>query len=57
MTPRFEHIGDETINNLIMKKMVCLSLVRNVGTNGKHQNDQVFTQRLLAFLKGEYIKI
>jgi len=57
VTIRFEHIGDETINNLIMKRVVCLSSVQNVGTNGEHQNDQVFTQRLFAFLKGEYNEI
>ncbi len=54
MTPRLEHIGDETINNLTMKKVVCLSAVRNVGTFKKHQNYQVFTQSLPEFLGGEY---
>jgi hypothetical protein len=34
--------------------VVCLSVVQNVGTAGKHQNDQVSTQELLVFLGGEY---
>lgn len=41
------------MNNFTTKKVVCLSAVQNVSTNGEHQNDQVFTQGLLAFLKGE----
>jgi hypothetical protein len=54
---KLEHIGYETINNLITKNVVCLNAVQNVGTNGEHQNDQVFTQGLLVFLKGEYNEI
>ncbi len=57
MNAKLEHIGYETINNLITKNVVCLNAVQNVGTNGEHQNDQVFTQGLLVFLKGEYNEI
>jgi hypothetical protein len=39
VTTRLKHIGDETINNFIMKRVVCLSAVRNVNTFGEHQND------------------
>jgi hypothetical protein len=54
MTTRLEHIGDETINNFTMKKVVCPTVVWNVSTFGKHQNDQVSTQGLLVFSRGEY---
>ncbi len=37
-----------------MKKVVCLSVVQDVGKFGEHQNDQVSTQRLRAFSRGEY---
>ncbi len=37
-----------------MKIVVCLSAVRDVGTSGEHQNDQVSTQGFHAFLRGEY---
>ncbi len=47
-------IADETINNLTTKKVVCLSVVQNVGIVKDHQNDQVSTQGFLAFLGGEY---
>jgi hypothetical protein len=53
---RLERIGDETINNLTTKKVVCPNAVRNVGIAKEHQNDQVFTQQLLAFSRGEFIK-
>jgi len=56
VTFRLECIKDETINNLTMKRVVCPSAVQNVGTFGEHQNDQVSTQGLLAFLRGEYNK-
>jgi hypothetical protein len=49
-----EHIGDEIINNLTTKKVVCSSAVQNVGTSREHQNDLIFTQGLLKFSKGEY---
>jgi hypothetical protein len=39
MIIRLERIGDEIVNNLIMKRVVCLSVVRNVGTSKEHQND------------------
>ncbi len=54
VTTRLEHIGNETINNLTSRRVVCLSAVQNVGRTGKHQNDQVSTQELPAFLRGEY---
>jgi hypothetical protein len=54
VTTRLEHIGDETINNFTMKRVVCPNVVWNVSTFGKHQNDQVSTQGLLVFLRGEY---
>jgi hypothetical protein len=54
VTTRLERIGDENINNLIKKRVVCLNEVQNVGTTGEHQNDQVSTQGLLAFSRGEY---
>jgi hypothetical protein len=50
---RLECIGDETINNLTMKRVVCLNAVQNVGTSEEHQNDQVSNQGLLEFSKGE----
>jgi hypothetical protein len=37
-----------------MKKVACLNDVQGVGIFGENQNDQVSTQGLLAFLKGEY---
>jgi hypothetical protein len=40
VTTRLKHIGDEIINNLTTKRVVCLSSIRNVGTIGKDQNDQ-----------------
>ncbi len=49
-----EHIGDETINNLTPKKVFCSSAVRNVSTFGKHQNDQVSTEKLPTCFGGEY---
>jgi hypothetical protein len=36
---RLEHIGDETINNLTTKKVVCPNAVQNVGTSKEQQND------------------
>jgi len=45
---RLEHIGDETINNLTTKKVVCPHLIQNVGTFRKHHY-QVFTQSFLEF--------
>jgi hypothetical protein len=54
VTSRLEHIGDEIINNLTMKKVICPSAIQNVGIAGKHQNDQVSTQGLLMFLGVEY---
>jgi hypothetical protein len=54
LTTKLEHIGNETINNLISRRVVCLNAVRNVGKARKHQNDQVSTQELPAFLRGEY---
>ncbi len=54
MTPRLEHIRNETINNLSTKRVVCLSAVRNVGTSREQQNDNVSTQGLPEFLGGEY---
>jgi hypothetical protein len=50
MTTKLEHIRDETINNLTMKRVDYLSAVQN----GEHQNDQVFTPRFFTFLRGEY---
>jgi len=50
MIIRLEHIGNETINNLITKRVVCLNVVQNA----QHQNDQVSTQGLPMFLGGEY---
>ncbi len=52
-----EHIGDETINNLTTKRVVCSNAIRNVGTFREHQNYKVFTQNLLEFLGGEYSKV
>ncbi len=57
MIVRLEHIGDEIINNLTTKKVVCLSLVQNVGIARDHQNDQVFTQGFLAFLGVSTMKV
>ncbi len=54
MTIRLEHIGDETINNLTKKRVVCLSAIQNVGKTREHQNDQVYTQGLLVFFGDEY---
>jgi len=54
LTSRLDFIGDEIINNLVTKKVVCFSAVRNVGIVKKHQNDQVSTQELLVFSRGEY---
>jgi hypothetical protein len=45
-----EHIGNETINNIITKRVVCLNVVKNE----QHQNDQVFTQGLPTFWGAEY---
>jgi hypothetical protein len=53
---RLEHIRDEIINNLTMKKVVCPIAVQNVGTFREYQNYQISTQGLLAFLKGEIMK-
>ncbi len=41
---KFERIGDETINNFIIKRVVYLSAIKNVGITRKHQNNQIFTQ-------------
>ncbi len=54
MIAKLEHIKDEIINSLIMKKVVCPSAVQDVGTFGEHQNDQVSMQGFLPFSKGEY---
>jgi len=54
MIPKLECIGNETINNLTMKRVVCPNAVQIIGTSGEHQNDQVSTQGPLKFLKGEY---
>jgi hypothetical protein len=54
VTTRLEHIADEMINILTMKKVVCLSAIRNVGTTKEDQNDQDFTQWLLVFYGDEY---
>ncbi len=43
MTAKLEHIGDEIINNLTTKRVVCPSAVQDVGTFGEHQNDQIST--------------
>jgi len=51
--PKLECIGDETINNLTMKRVVCPNAIQIVGTFGEHQNDQASTQGPLEFLKGE----
>jgi len=51
---RLEHIKDETINNLFMKRVVCPSAVWNVNTSREHQNDQVSTEGLPTFLGSEY---
>jgi hypothetical protein len=56
MNVRLEHIKDEVINNLTMKKVVCPILVRNVSTSREHENDQVSIEELIMFLGGEYIK-
>ncbi len=53
MIPKLECIGDETINNLTMKRVVCPNAIQIVGTFGEHQNDQASTQGPLEFLKGE----
>jgi hypothetical protein len=39
MITRLKHIGDETINNLTMKGVVCPNIVQNVSTFKEHQND------------------
>lgn len=54
MTTRLEHIADETINILTMKKVACLNAIWNVGTTKKDQNDQDCTQWLLVFYGDEY---
>ncbi len=54
MTVKLECIGHETINNLTAKKVVCPNVVQNVGTIGEQQNDQVSTQELPMFSRGEY---
>ncbi len=54
MIAKLEHIKDEIINSLIMKKVVCPSAIQDVGTFGEHQNAQVSMQGFLAFSKGEY---
>jgi hypothetical protein len=51
---RLARIRHETINNLTTKKVVYSNGVQNVGITKDHQNDQVFTQGLLAFLGGYY---
>jgi hypothetical protein len=51
---RLERMGDESINNLTKKRVVCPSEVQNVNIVGEHQNDQVSTQGPLAFLGVEY---
>jgi len=54
MIARLEHIRDETINNLIMKRVVCLSAIWNVGITREDQNDQDSTQRFLTFFGNDY---
>lgn len=54
MTIRLKHIGDEIIINLTTKRVVCLSLIQNVGTTKKDQNDEDCTQGLLLFSGDEY---
>jgi len=51
---RFQHIGDESINNLTTKRVVCLSAIQNVSTSGEHQNDELSIEGFLTFLGGEY---
>jgi hypothetical protein len=51
---RLECIGNEIINNLTSRKMVYVNVVQNVGKVGEHQNDQISTQKFLAFSGGEY---
>ncbi len=50
MTFKLECIRDETINNLTVKRVVCPSVVWNVGIAREDQNDQVSNRGLLAFL-------
>ncbi len=54
VTTRLEHIENQTFNNLTMRRVVSPNAVQNVGTIRKYQNDQVYIQRFLAFLGGEY---
>jgi hypothetical protein len=49
MIVKLERIGDETINSLIMKKVVCLSVIWNVNTAKEHQNDRISIQGFLMF--------
>jgi hypothetical protein len=53
---RLEHIGDETINNLITKRVVYPNVIQNVSIARKHQNDQISTQGLPTFSGAEYIE-
>jgi hypothetical protein len=49
---RLDSIGDEIINNLTMKKVVCPSVVWNVGITGEHQINHVSTPRVPYVLGG-----
>jgi hypothetical protein len=40
-----------------MKRVVCMSVVRNVGTFGEHQNDHVVKQRFLVVSGGRGVNI
>jgi len=51
---RLEHFRIETINNLITKRVVSLSVIWNVGRIGKDQNNKVSIQGLLVFFGDEY---
>jgi hypothetical protein len=53
MIVRLEHISIETINNLITKRVVCLSAIWNVGRIREDQNHKVFIQGLLVFFGDE----
>jgi hypothetical protein len=41
---KFEHIGDENINNQPINRVVYLSAIKNVSITRKHQNYQISTQ-------------
>ncbi len=54
---RSERIGDEIVNNLITKKVVCPNAVQNVGTFKEHQNDTFLLEGSLSFQGVSIVKV